>query len=334
MARRRAGRRVNGSHPDRIAIIGAGHVGSTAAYALMLRGLFPEIVLVDDNVDLARAEAADLSDANALARPARIWAGSYDDAASAGIAVITAGAATRGAETRLSVAARSADIVRSCMTALSAAGFNGVVLMASNPVDLMAMTAFRCSGLPASRVIGTGTLLDSSRLRASLAARLDVAPGALEALVLGEHGDSEVALLSGVRIGGAALEHYSEAARALDRRELASTVRSAAYEIIAGKGYTSFGIATAIVRICEAIVRDEHAVLPVSSLLDGALGLSGLYMSMPCVIGASGVERMLVPEMSDEEASGLVASAAILRAAFDELERGIVQPPKETKAAT
>ena len=306
---------------DRIAIIGAGHVGATAAYALMLRALFREIVLMDSDAKRAAAEAHDIADANALARPARIWAGDYADASAASIAVITAGAATHGSETRLSVAASSAVIIGECVTELSAAGFNGIILVASNPVDLMAMIAFDCAGLPASRIIGTGTLLDSSRRRTLLAGELNVAPGSVDALVLGEHGDSEVALMSTVRVGGSLLADFSDAGGELDQRELAQTVRDAGYAIVSGKGYTSYGVATAIVRICEAIVRDEQVILPVSTRVDGAFGLSGVYMSMPCIVGAAGVERMLIPSLSAEEASALGASGATLRAAYDSLHR-------------
>jgi L-lactate dehydrogenase len=302
------------THPisDRIAIIGAGHVGATAAYALMLRALFREIVLIDQDAALAAAEAADLSDANALARPARIWAGDYADAATARIAVITAGAATHGDESRLSVAGRSAAIVRGCVDQLVAAGFDGILVVASNPVDLMALAAWRQSGFDAARVIGTGTLLDSSRLRQNLSRRLGVAPGAIDALVLGEHGDSEVAAFSAARIGGVALGAVGPD---LDRGAVATEVRDAAYGIVSGKGYTSWGVATAIVRICEAVVRDERAVLPVSTLLTGEYGIDGVYLSLPCVLGAGGVARVLVPELDAGELAALRASAALLREA-------------------
>ncbi len=298
---------------SRVAIVGAGHVGSTAAYALMLRALFREIVLIDSNAALARAEAADLSDANALARPARIWAGTYADAASAQIAVLTAGAATHGAQSRLAVTAQSAGVVAHCARQLAEAGFTGIVLVAANPVDLMALVAFRNAGLPAARVIGTGTLLDSSRLRQVLAAELAIAPGSIEGLVLGEHGDSEVAAFSSVRAGGQAL---GELGAPVDQRAIAHEVRGAGYGIIAGKGYTSFGIATAIVRICEAILRDERAVLPVSSLLTGQLGLAGLYLSLPCVLGAGGIERVVVPALDPSELAGLMTSASVIEAAI------------------
>jgi L-lactate dehydrogenase len=302
--------------PARIVITGAGHVGSTAAYALMLRALVSEIVLIDSNMALTEAEAADIADANALARPARIWAGSYADAATATIAVITAGAATHGTESRLSVLSRSAVIVGECVESLMHAGFSGVILVAANPVDLMAHIAFRKSGLAAPRVIGTGTLLDSSRLRQALAAKLDVAPGALSGLVLGEHGDSEVAAFSTVRVGELTLEQFTKPGPLLDHDVIAKDVRDAGYRIVSGKGYTSFGIATAVVRICEAIIRNERAILPVSTLLTGEYGIDGVFLSLPCILGAGGVERILEPELSVEELSALHKSADVIRQAM------------------
>ncbi len=305
----------------RVAILGAGHVGATAAYALMLRALVDEIVLIDNNRALAAAEAADISDANAMARPARIWAGDYGDTAEAGIAIITAGAATHGDETRLSVSARSAAIVSECVDRLVAAGFAGIILVAANPVDLMTFVAHRRSGFAAAWVIGTGTLLDSSRLRQALARKLDIAPTAIDALVLGEHGDSEVAAFSIARVGGMALQNFAVGAP-IDRPGVADHVRRAGYDIIAGKGYTSFGIATAIVRICEAIIREEHAVLPVSTLLDGQFGISGVCLSLPCIVGREGVERILAPDIDPGEVALLRASAAVLRGAIAVLDGG------------
>lgn len=299
--------------PDqaRVAIIGAGHVGSTAAYALMLRALFREIVLIDHDPELAEAEAIDIADAGALARPTRIWAGDYRDAASARIAVVTAGAATQGDEPRLAVAGRSAKIIEQCVGELIDAGFDGVLLIAANPVDLMAQLAHARSGLPAERVLGTGTLLDSSRLKQALAERLAVAPAAVEGVVIGEHGDSEVAAFSTVRIGGVALDRLTFG-DPIDREAVAEQVRTAGYRLIAGKGYTSFGVATAIVRICEAIVRDEHAVLPVSTLLTGQFGLRDVYLSLPCIVGARGVEHVLTPEFDSGEIAALQVSGRAL----------------------
>ncbi|WP_309629473.1 L-lactate dehydrogenase [Brevundimonas sp.] len=309
-----------GANLNRIAVIGAGHVGATAAYALMLRALVHEIVLIDSNTALAEAEAADISDANALARPARVWAGDYADAATAGIAVITAGGATQGSQDRLSVAAKSAAIVSDCVDRLIAAGFAGIIVVAANPVDLMTLVALRRSGFSAAQVIGTGTLLDTSRLTQTLSQTLRVAPASIEGFVLGEHGNSEVAAFSTVRIGGQTLDQFCRGEAQPDLPAIAREVRDAGYAIVEGKGYTSFGVATAIVRICEAILRDEHAVLPVSTLLTGEYGLSDLCLSLPCILGAGGVERILVPALSPAETAGLVASAGILAAAIAGME--------------
>ena len=301
---------------ERVAIIGAGHVGATAAYALMLRALFRDIVLIDSNPELAAAEAADIADANALARPARVWAGDYADAASAAVAVITAGGVTHGTQSRLSVAAESVKIISDCVRRLMEAGFKGVLVISANPVDLMTHVAAHWSGLPSAQVIGTGTLLDTSRLKQTLSQVLKVAPGSIEGLVLGEHGDSEVACFSTVRIGGLTLDQFCANREGLDRTSIAHQVRDAGYDIVNGKGYTSWGVATAIVRICEAIVRDERAVLPVSTLLSGQYGLSGLCLSLPCVLGAGGVMRVLTPELAPDEAAGLAVSASVLQTAF------------------
>ena len=300
---------------ERIAIIGA-----TTAYALMLRALVREIVLIDSDTALAEAEAADLSHGNALARPARIWAGDYKDAASARIAVITAGAATQGSQSRLSVAAQSAAIVTACVKQLAAAGFDGVIVVTSNPVDLMALVAARHAGLPPGRVIGTGTLLDSSRLRQLLAETLGVAPASVDGDVLGEHGDSEVVAFSTVRIGGVPLRQFTGKEPATDHHQIAEDVRQAGYRIVAGKGYTSFGVATATVRICEAILRDEKAVLPVSTLLTGQYGIADIFLSLPCILGAGGAERILTPALTTEEVAALQGSAAVLADALRALD--------------
>lgn len=297
---------------DKIVIVGAGHVGATAAYALMLRGLFTEIVLIDADEGRATAEATDIADANALARPGQIRSGTYADAADAQIVVLTAGAATHGDESRLSVADRSAVIVRECVANIMQAGFAGILIVASNPVDAMTQVAQEASGLEPGRVIGTGTLLDSARFRQRLARQLEVSPAAIEALVLGEHGDSEVAAFSTVRIGGMPLVSFLGDEQ-LPCETIAEEVRCAAYAIVHGKGYTSFGIATAIVRISEAIRRDERVVLPVSTLTSGEFGIEGVCLSLPCLIDCDGISRVLVPDLLEVETQALHRSAETLR---------------------
>ena len=300
------------STSSRIAIVGAGNVGATAAYALMLRGLFAEIVLIDHTPERAAAEATDIADANAIAQPVRIWAGDYADVADAGILVVTAGAGTKDGEPRTAIAGKSSVIVRECVAQAMDAGFDGILVVASNPADAMTQVAQVTSGLPPERVIGTGTLLDSNRFRKRIADQLGIAPGAVEAIVLGEHCDSEVMAYSTVRIGGMDLATYL-GEQSFDRPGIAHDVMRAGYTISEGKGYTSFGVATAIARICEAIHRDERVILPVSTLLSGQYGIGGIYMSVPCLVGAGGVLRILTPALAADEQTALLASAEVLR---------------------
>ncbi|MEQ6333445.1 L-lactate dehydrogenase [Sphingobium sp. MK2] len=311
-----------GQDQGRVAIIGAGHVGATTAYALMLRALFREIILIDNDAVLAAAEAADIADAGGLARPAIVRAGGYQDAASARIVILTAGAATHGDESRLSVAGRSADIVRSCVGQLMAAGFDGIILVAANPVDVMTMVAQQESALPHARVIGTGTLLDSNRLRALLARQLAIAPASIDAMILGEHGDTSFAALSIATVGGTPIARFAADAGPIAPESLNQQVRQAAYRIIEGKGHTSFGIGTAIVRICEAIVRNEHVILPVSAHLTGQFGIDDLYLSLPCILGAGGVERVLTPDLDGAEIAAFRQSAAAVGAALKTVGKG------------
>ncbi|MBB5716883.1 L-lactate dehydrogenase [Sphingomonas aerophila] len=300
------------STSSRIAIVGVGNVGATAAYSLMLRGLFAEIVLIDHAPERAAAEATDIADANAISQPVRIWAGDYADVRDASILVITAGAATKDGEPRTAIAGKSAVIVRDCVRQAMDAGFNGILVVASNPADAMTQVAQATSGLSPERVIGTGTLLDSNRFRKRIADQLAIAPGAVEALVLGEHGDSEVMAYSTVRIGGMDLDGYL-GEQGFDRAAIAHDVMRAGYTISDGKGYTSFGVATAITRICEAIHRDERVILPVATMLRGQYGIDGIYLSLPCLIGAGGVLRVLTPALTTDEQSALLASADVLR---------------------
>ena len=198
------------------------------------------------------------------------------------------------------------------MTQAMAAGFDGIIIVSSNPADAMAQVAQSLSGFPPERVIGTGTLLDSNRFRKRIADQLDVATDAVEALVLGEHGDSEVIAYSTVRIGGVGLDAFV-GNDTFDRDSIAHDVVRAGYNISDGKGYTSFGIAAAIVRICEAIERDERVVLPVSIMTSGQYGIEGVYLSLPCIVGAAGILRVLIPELTDHERTALSASADALR---------------------
>jgi L-lactate dehydrogenase len=224
------------------------------------------------------------------------------------------------------VAAESSAIMSDCVGSLMQAGFQGVIVVSANPVDLITLVALRRSRLSPAYVIGTGTLLDTSRLKQTVSEALNVSPVSVEAFVLGEHGDSEVAAFSTVRIGGQTLKQFRAGSEPLDQAAVARQVRDAGYEIVKGKGYTSYGVATAIVRICEAVARDERAVLPVSTLLTGQYGLSDLCLSLPCVIGAGGVERILTPDLDPDEAVALATSGRVLTKALAALSGAASAP--------
>jgi L-lactate dehydrogenase len=296
-----------------VAVIGCGHVGATSAYALMWGGVASEIVLVDRDARRAAGEAMDLQHAVPLGRPVRLWAGDYADAAAADIAVIAAGVGGRPGETRLDLLGRNVVVVRDCMRELLAAGFRGIVLMTTNPVDVLAQVAQAESGLAAGRVVGSGTVLDSARLRALLGDALGVEARSVHAYVVGEHGDSEVAAWSAARVAGVPLRDFCAPGECPDFGETLQRVRRAAPEIIEHKGHTAFAIASCVARICEAILRDERTVLPVSTMLTGQYGIEGVYLSLPCVVGRGGVERVVELPLDDAEREGLRASAEVLR---------------------
>ncbi len=313
--------RLTNASFDRIAIIGCGHVGATSAYALQMSGLAREIVLVDLEMRRAEGEAMDLQHAAALGRPVRIFAGDYSDAAQASIAVIAAGVGGRPGETRLDLLGRNVLVVREIVGRLMAEDFGGIILMTTNPVDVLAQVAQAESGLSVGCVIGSGTVLDTSRLRAMLGASFGIEARSIHAYIIGEHGDSEIAAWSSAHIAGMHLEQYRSDREAPDFDDLLQRVRRAAPEIIERKGYTSFAIASCVARICEAILRDEHTVLPVSTMTDGQHGISGVYLSLPCVVGKGGVERVIELPLTAEEQEGLRASAEILRRTYEKVAK-------------
>ena len=279
----------------------------------MMRGAARELVLIDSNREIAEGEAMDLQHAVPMHRPVRIRAGDYADAAQAAIVVIAAGVGGEPGESRLDLVGRNVTVVRECMKRLRAEGFTGIVLMTTNPVDVLAQVAQEESNLPVGRVIGSGTLLDSARLRAMLGVELGVEARSVHAYIIGEHGDSEIAAWSSAHIAGVPLRDYARNAVRTPPEVLLERVRQAAPDIIRNKGYTSFAIASCVARICEAILRDEHTVLPVSTMLHGQYGISDVYLSLPCVVGRNGIERVIDLPLNDAEQAGLRASADVLR---------------------
>jgi L-lactate dehydrogenase len=311
----------------KVAVVGAGQVGSSAAYACVLRGAASDVALVDLDEGRARAHAEDILHATPFASAARVSAGPPEAAEGAGVVVLTAGVAQKPGESRLDLLQRNADVFRSLVPRVLAAAPDVVLLVATNPVDVMTQVAARVAaaeaGVPAERVVGSGTILDTARFRALLGEHLDVAPSSVHAYVLGEHGDSEVLAWSGARVGGVPLSAFDDdPQRAVDARARARVdegVRRAAYRIIEGKGATWHGIGAGLARLVEVIRDDERAVFTVSAVTPEVEGVREVALSLPRVVGAGGVLRTLAPELDGDEHAALGRSASILKEAADAL---------------
>jgi L-lactate dehydrogenase len=311
----------------KVGIVGAGNVGSAAAFAMVLRGAASDVVLVDANAALAASQAEDVLHATPFATSARVRAGAAADLAGARVLVLSAGVGQRPGESRLDLLARNAAVFRELLPAVLRAAPDALLLVATNPVDVMTHVAARVAaescGTPPERVIGSGTILDTARFRALLGEHLDVASQSVHAYVLGEHGDSEVLAWSSVRVGGVALDAFvGEGGRevgAEERARIDDGVRRAAYRIIAGKGATWYGIGAGLARVVEAVRDDERAVLTVSAVTRECEGVRDVALSLPRVVGAGGVLRTLSPDLADDERAALRRSAEVLRESTDAL---------------
>ncbi|BFK87164.1 L-lactate dehydrogenase [Pseudoflavonifractor sp. DSM 107456] len=304
-------------NPRKVAVIGCGFVGASIAFALMQRGLFSEMVLLDVDQAKAEGEAMDLSDGLPYAASMDIYAGTYDDVTDCALIVLTAGVNQKPGETRLDLISRNIQILQSIVPQIRARKFDGILLVVTNPVDVLTYAAWRLSGLPAQRVIGSGTVLDTARLKQLLGQHLQVDSRNVHAFIIGEHGDSELAVWSGSNVSGLNLDDFCRL-RGMQNdpaamQALYETVRNSAYEIIRRKGATYYGIAMAVSRIAECIVKDEHAVLPVSVVLHGEYGLEELSLSIPAILGSNGVEQVLEIPLNSSERMALTNSAGQLR---------------------
>ena len=305
--------------PTRVAIVGAGHVGATFAYGLLLSGLAAEVVLIDTDRDRAAGEAMDLGHAVPFNRPARVWAGELADARGAALTVVTAGAGQRPGETRLDLAARNADVIRDVVPGIAAANPEGAIIVATNPVDVLTQVAQDASGLPHGRVIGSGTILDTARFRFLIGEQLAVDPRSVHGYIVGEHGDSAVPVWSSASAGGVPIEAFATARGVAfgddERRRIGDQVRTAAYEVIQRKGATYYAIASGLVRLVEAMLRDQRSVLSVSTRMlpeHGYAGVADVCLSVPCVIDRHGVSTVLRLELDPAEAAALQRSADVL----------------------
>ena len=307
----------------KVAIVGCGFVGSTTAFSLMGTGLFTEMVLIDMDQDRAEGEALDISHGTVFASPCEIYAGTYADAADADIMIITAGAGQAPGETRIDLAGKNVSIMKSIINEVNDSGFNGILLILSNPVDVLTYAATTLSNLPENHILGSGTVLDTGRLRHLIGAELDVDSRNVHAHVIGEHGDSEFIAWSGAHVAGIPLEDFfhmrTDHSFETFRNETSADVRDAAYEIIAKKKATYYGIAMAAARICMAIVRDEKSVLAVSHVLHGEYSIEGVALSMPCIIGSQGIECSMPPVLNYQEQQALRKSADTLRSVIEDV---------------
>lgn len=297
----------------KIAIVGAGRVGSTLAYTLAGSGVVREIVLIDASAERADGEAMDIAHAVPFFAPIRIASGALADAKGALVTVICAGAAQREGESRPALLRRNVEVLRGIVDEVVRANPQGLILIATNPVDALTYAAVRLSGLPPARVFGSGTVLDTARLRAELGTHYRVDARNVHAYVLGEHGDSELVAWSAATIANVQLQEYcgltGMSCTSRDMDHIAARVRDAAYEIIRRKGATNFAIGAALARIIEAVVRDEASVLTVSTLVDGHYGIRGVCLSLPAIVDRSGIRQVLPIPLSEEEVAGLRRSA-------------------------
>lgn len=302
---------------QKAAIIGCGFVGASSAFSLLQKGIFSELVLIDANKEKAEGEAMDISHGRPYAHPMKIYAGSYDDISDCSLIIITAGANQKPGETRLDLVHKNVAIFKSIIPEITKRGFEGILLIVANPVDILTYAALKISGYPKERVFGSGTVLDTARFRYLLSEHLQVASRSVHANIIGEHGDSELAAWSDARVGGLPIHDFCELRGHYDHdsamERIFNSVRNSAYEIISKKHATYYGIAMAVVRICSAIVRDEQSIMPVSSLMTGEYGIQDVVLSIPSVVDANGIETVVPIELSEQELDALRNSAAVLK---------------------
>jgi len=309
--------------PTKVAVVGTGMVGSSFAYTLLLSGIASEIVLIDANHERAEGEAMDLNHAVPFAHPTKICAGGYSDCQGAAITVISAGVGQRPGETRLELVRRNAAIFGQIVPKIADANPEGIIVVATNPVDVLTYITIKESGLSPQRVFGSGTILDTARFRYMLSEHLGVDPRSVHAYIIGEHGDSEVPVWSLANVAGMRLPSFcAENGIPLSpdtMERIFSQTRDAAYEIISRKGASYYAVAAGLMRITEAILRDQNTVLSISSLITDYYGIDDVCLSLPTVVSRRGIERVLRLELSPKEATGVRNSADVLRATIESL---------------
>ena len=307
----------------KVTVVGAGFVGSTTAYTLMISGLISELVLIDINEQKAEGEVMDLNHGMPFVRPVKIFRGDYKDCAGSDIVIISAGANQKPEETRIDLVHKNAAIFKSIVSEIVKYNNECILLVVTNPVDILTYVTYKISGFPKNKVIGSGTVLDTARFRFLLGRHVGIDTRNIHGYIIGEHGDTEVAAWSLTNIAGMTVEEYCEKCHkcneSLTRQNIYQEVKNAAYEIIKRKGATYYAVALAVRRIVEAITRDENSILTVSSLLEGQYGISDVCLSVPTIVNRNGVERILDIPINDSERQLLLKSANSLKEIIKDL---------------
>ena len=314
---------------NKISVIGAGSVGATACYALIMDGLAQELVIVDVDKKKTEGEVLDLSHGAGFFKPVNIIAGDYKDTKDSDIVIITAGSAQKPGETRIDLVNKNVKIMESIIPEVVKYSPDSILLVVSNPVDILSYIAYELSGFPKERVIGSGTVLDSSRLKYEISKRLNTDPRDVQTYIMGEHGDTEFPVWSLTNIQGIKLEEYAKNQNYKFDDKIKSKIHknviNAAYEVINKKGATNYAIASAVNRIVKAILGNEKSVLPISTLLDGYYGINDIYLSVPTIVGRNGSEKTLKVLLQENEIKKLKASANTLKKVLED------SLPKDTR---
>lgn len=306
----------------KVSIIGAGFVGATTAYALMNSGIATEICIYDINMDKAIGEVMDLVHGTSFVKPVNVYAGSLEETKDSDIVIITAGVGQKEGETRLDIIGKNYKIFQGFVPEIARLSPNSILLVVSNPVDVLTYITYKLSGFPKERVIGSGTVLDTSRLKYVLGKYFNVNNNNIHSYVIGEHGDSEVVTWSNGRVGGEDFDMY---AKQLDlewdndiKKVIEEDVKNAAYEIISRKKATYFAVALAVNRIVEAIFRNENSILTVDSLFEGQYGIEDMYLAIPTIVNRGGAQEIIQISLADDELNRLKESASILKKHLNE----------------
>ncbi|MEK4344671.1 L-lactate dehydrogenase [Paenibacillus sp. FSL P4-0184] len=312
------------SKSRKVAIVGAGMVGSSCAYSMVNQAICDEIMMIDRTYDRAMAQALDLSHCmDFTSTRTKVYAGTHSDCAGMDVVILTAGANPKAGQTRLDVLEASAVITREIITNIMAGGFDGIFVVAANPVDIVTYMVWKISGLPRHRIIGTGTSIDSSRLKTLLSDVFSIDPRSVNGYALGEHGESQFVAWSHVTIGGKPIlqimDQHRERFQHLDLEDISRKTKDAGWEIFTKKGSTHFGIGSALAYITRSILNDEHKIIAVSAILDGEYRQSGICTGVPAIIGNTGIQELLELNLNTEEAEKFNASCSIVRSGIESL---------------